>query len=177
MDNDYLFVCFSPEALASPEGGVPLNEKIAEFAKTIDRDGLRSFFEERFRWHWYPVVSAGFNSFATHGDLNGEINEEKRLECIGYAAEICAEEDGKRFVSALGLLSLLCRGCEAPKDVPALTQHFMEIRKRVTANSIDPNIPFWFSKVALFQLGTRVVPDGYVGTFDRTGLNAPDAES
>jgi hypothetical protein len=52
--------------------------------------------------------------------------------------------------------------------------HFMQIREGVTRNAIDPNIPFWFSKVALYQLNTSTIPKGYDGSFDRAGLNAPD---
>lgn len=173
MDNDLLFVCFSTNAVA-PCADAPLAEGVEKFAATIDRAGLRHFFEERFHWHWYPIVSAGFSSFPTHGDLVGELSEQQIHECIGYAAEICWEEDGKRFVSALGLLSLLCRSCHQPKEVPQLSEHFMRIRQRVTANEIDSNIPYWFSKVALFQIATGAVPHGYTGTFDRAGLNAPE---
>jgi hypothetical protein len=172
MDNDLLFVCFSTNAIA-PSADAPLNEGIERFAAAIDRAGLRQFYEERCRWHWYPIVSAGFSSFPTHGDLVGELSERQLLDCIGYAADICREEDGERFISALGLLSLLCRHCDQPQEVPLLTRHFMEIRKRVSANAIDANIHFWFSKVALFQIATGAIPDGYTGTFDRAGLNAP----
>jgi hypothetical protein len=172
MDNDLLFVCFSTNAIA-PSADAPLNEGIEKFAATIDRVGFRQFYEERCRWHWYPIVSAGFSSFPTHGDLVGELSEQQIHECIGYAAEICWEEDGKRFVSALGLLSLLCRSSEQPKEVQQLSEHFMKIRERVTANEIDSNIPYWFSKVALFQIATGAVPRGYRGSFDRAGMNAP----
>jgi hypothetical protein len=172
MDNDLLFVSFSTNAIA-PSDDAPLNEGIEKFAAAIDRVGFRHFYEERFRWHWYPIVSVGFSSFPTHGDLVGELSEQQIDDCIGYAAEICREEDEKRFVSALGLLSLLCRSCEQPKAVQQLSEHFVKIRERVTANEIDPNIPYWFSKVALFQIATGVIPHGYSGTFDRAGLNAP----
>jgi hypothetical protein len=53
----------------------------------------------------------------------------------------------------------------------------MAIRELVTRNAIDVNISFWFSKVALYQINTGVVPDGYGGTFDRAGLNAPTDDS
>ena len=171
MDNDLLFVCFSTNAVA-PSADAPLAEGIENFAAAIDRSALRQFYEERYRWHWYPIVSAGFSSFPTHGDLVGELSEWQIHDCIGYAAEICREEDGKRFVSALGLLSLLCRSSEQPKEVPQLSERFMKIRESVTANKIDANIPYWFSKVALFQIATGAVPSGYTGSFDRAGLNA-----
>ncbi len=75
--------------------------------------------------------------------------------------------------SGLGLLSLLCRSVDKPQAVSELTLHFMAIRKHVTRNAIDPNIHYWFSKVALYQITTGVVPHGYDGPFDRAGLNAP----
>jgi len=74
----------------------------------------------------------------------------------------------------LGLLSLLCRSVEKPQAVPALTNHFMRIRESVTRNAIDPNVHYWFSKIALYQLETGAIPEGYDGAFDRAGLNAPD---
>jgi hypothetical protein len=173
MDNDHLFVCFSMEAANAPEGAPPFHDDIKKFAREIDRNRFRRFFEDRYHWHWYPIISSGFSSFPTHGDLHGELSEEKRHECIGFAAEICSEEDGKRFISALGLLTLLCRSCDAPSEVESLTKYFMRIRDKVTANAIDPNIHYWFSKIVLFQIATGVSPLGYVETFDRAGLNAP----
>jgi len=61
--------------------------------------------------------------------------------------------------------------------VPLLTENFMTIRTNVTKNDIDPNIHYWFSKVALYQLRTGIVPEGYQGVFDRAGLNAPENEN
>lgn len=173
MDKDYLFVCFSKEALNPPDGKPPFHDEIKDFAKNIDRERFRQFFEGRCRWHWYPLISERFLTFPTHGDLHGELSVEQRHECIGYAAEICSEEDGKRFISALGLLTLLCRACDTPVEVDQLTKHFMEIRGKVSSNAIDPNIRYWFSKVVSFQMATGVTPTGYIGDFDRAGLNAP----
>ena len=48
----------------------------------------------------------------------------------------------------------------------------MAIRELVTRNAIDPNIRFWFSKIALYQMNRGVVPNGYEGTFDHAGLYA-----
>lgn len=174
MDNDHLFVCFSKEAQAAPNGEPPFHEQIKQFAASMTESTLSAFYEKRFAWHWYPIITSGFSSFPVHGDLSGELTEGQRVEAIGYAASICANEDRKRFISALGLLSLLCRACEKPQASPLLTKHFMRIRAGVTRNAIDPNIPYWFSKVALYQLSTGVTPDGYTGSFDRAGLNAPD---
>jgi len=174
MDNDHLFVCFSEEAQSAPIGEPAFHEQIKDFAANLTERTLTDFYEKRFAWHWYPTITSGFSSFPVHGDLPGELNDAQRLEAIGYAASICSREDRKRFISALGLLSLLCRACEEPEEVASLTKHFMRIRAGATQNAIDPNIPFWFSKVALFQLSTGVAPDGYTGSFDRAGLNAPE---
>jgi len=161
MDNDHLFVCFSMEATAAPEGDPLFHKEIKDFAKTINREGFRQFFEDRYRWHWYPIISSGFSSFSTHGDLNEELTEEQRYQCIGYAAEICAAEDGKRFISAFGLLTLLCRSCDEPREVPALTEFIMQICKRARTNTIDPNIPYWLGKIVVFQVATGVKPKGF----------------
>lgn len=174
MDDDLLFVCFSMEAANPPEGEPPFHDAIEEFARDPSREQFRQFFEGRYLWHWYPIISSGFYSFAAHGDLLAELSEEKRHQCIGFAAEICAEEDGKRFISALGLLTFLCGGCSAPVEVEPLTKHFLNIREKVTANAIDENIHYWFSKIVLFQIATGVTPMGYRGSFDRAGLNAPE---
>jgi len=174
MDIDDLFVCFSGEALSAPNDKPPFHEGIKDFASSLTEATFCDFYEKRFEWHWYPIISVGPSSFTAHGDLPAALTEEQRLLAIGYAASICAREDRRRFISALGLLALLCRAIEIPQDVPALTKNFMRIRESVTRNAIDPNIPYWFSKVALFQLSTGVIPDGYSGSFDRDGLNAPD---
>ena len=50
----------------------------------------------------------------------------------------------------------------------------MRIRESVTRNAIDSNILFWFSKIAHYQFSTGIVPDGYEGSFECAGLNAPD---
>ncbi|MEW6078484.1 MAG: hypothetical protein AB1724_11775 [Thermodesulfobacteriota bacterium] len=168
-----LFVCFSDDALIPTVGEPAFHTQIKDFAANLTKDTFSEFYEKRFEWHWYPIIS-GFSSGPVHGDLPGELTDERLLEAIGYTASICAREDQKRFISALGLLSLLCRNCEKPEEVPSLTKHFMQIRESVTRNAIDPNIPYWFSKVVLFQLSTGVVPDGYSGSFDRDGLDAPD---
>lgn len=174
MDNDHPFVCFSQEAQCAPHGSPPFHEQIKEVAATLNERTLADFYEGRFAWHWYPIITSGFSSFPVHGDLPEALTESGRIEAIDYAAEICAREDRKRFISSLGLLSLLCRSVEKPKAVQALTKNFMRIRESVTRNAIDPNIPFWFSKIALYQITTGIVPDGYEGNFDRAGLNAPD---
>ena len=173
MHNDHLFVSFSKDAASAPIGYPPFHDEIETYAKSLDRAGLQRFFERRYQWHWYPVVTSGLSSFPVHGDLLEVLSQEQVLECIGYAAELCATEDGKRFISALGLLTMLCRFCESPRNVPALTESFVQIRQRVAANAIDPNIGYWFSNAAVFQLATGVVPNGYTGSFDRAGLNAP----
>lgn len=160
MNNDHLFVCFSMDAAAVPEGEPPFHKEIKQFAKTINREGFRQFFEARYLWHWYPIISSGFSSFPTHGDLNEELTEEQRYQFIGYAAEICAAEDGKRFISAFGLLTLLCRSCDAPREVPALTECFMQICRLARTNAIDPNILYWLSKIVAFQVATGVMPKG-----------------
>ena len=177
MDNSPLFVCFSREALSRPSGPPAFHDEIADFARQIDRTRLREFFEHRFRWHWYPIVSSGMASFPVHGDLAMELSRSQSRECIGFAAEICAEEDGQRFISALGLLSLLCRGCDPPAVVDLLTRNFMPIRSKVPSNAIDPNIPYWFGRVAAYQLATGAVPIGFDGTFDLRGLNPPGKAS
>ena len=177
MDNDHLFVCFSREALVAPAGVPPFHEDIKTFAAELDQQKFEQFFEGRFNWHWYPIVTMGTSSFTSHGDLPGKLSEDGLLRAIGYAATICAREDGNRFISGLGLLSLLCRSLDEPKEVPLLTENFMTIRTNVTKNDIDPNIHYWFSKVALYQLRTGIVPEGYQGVFDRAGLNAPENEN
>jgi len=174
MDNDRLFACFSQEALSEPNGSPPFHEQIKEFAATFDEKTFCDFYEGRFKWHWYPIITSGMTSFPVHGDLPGELTESGLLQAIAYAATICARQDRKRFISALGLLSLLCRAVEKPQGVPSLSRKFMRIRESVTRNEIDPNISYWFSKIALYQLSTGIVPDGYEGTFDRAGLNAPE---
>jgi hypothetical protein len=174
MDNDHLFVCFSEETQSPPNGEPPFHNEIKAFACSLTEATFSDFYEKRFEWHWYPIITSGFSSFPVHGGLPEELNDVHRLQSIGYAASICVREDSRRFISALGLLALLCRAVETPQEVPALTKHFMRIRDGVTRNAIDPNIPYWFSKIALFQLSSGVVPDGYRGAFDRTGLNAPD---
>jgi hypothetical protein len=63
MDNDHLFVCFSMEAANAPEGAPPFHDDIKEFAREIDRNRFRQFFEDRYHWHWYPIISSGFSSF------------------------------------------------------------------------------------------------------------------
>lgn len=176
MDNDFPFVCFSPEALGGTKGDATYHEGIEEFVKNLDENSLNSFYEERFRWHWYPILSSGFNSFSVHQDLTSLLKGEKLRDSIGWAAIIASREEGQRFIAALGLLSFLCREDENPKEVSLLTKHFMEIRERVCRNAIDPNIKFWFSKVALYQINTGVMPEGYSGSFDRAGLNAPEMQ-
>jgi len=174
MDNDHLFVCFSREALSAPDGAPPFHEEIKTLAANLSEETFAEFFEGRYKWHWYPIVASGFSSFPAHGDLPEELTVSALLESIGYAAALCAREDSKRFISGLGLLSLLCRSLDKPQDVPELSRHFMAIRERVTRNAIDSNIHYWFSKVALYQLDTGVIPEGYNGAFNREGLNAPE---
>lgn len=174
MDDDYLFVCFSHDALDGSNGEPPFYNDIKTFAVNLNEQSFTEFFEKRFAWHWYPIMTSGFSSCPVHGDLTEELTDKGRCLAIGYAAPICAREDGKRFISGLGLLSLLCRSVEKPQVVPALTTHFMHIREVVTRNAIDANIPYWFSKIAFYQLQTGVTPEGYQGTFDLAGLNAPD---
>ena len=174
MDNDDLFVCFSSEALSPTNGDPPFHEEIKDVAANLDERTFSEFYENRLAWHWYPIITSGFSSFPVHGDLSSKLTHSVRLQAIGYAASICAREDGKRFISGLGLLSLLCRAVEKPQAVPRLTRHFMQIREGVTRNNIDDNIPYWFSMIARYQCDTGVVPDGYDGTFDLAGLNAPD---
>ena len=176
LDYYQLFECFSPEALA-PREKPPFYDCIRDFATTLDAQSFTNFFNARFKWHWYPVGTVRLCSFPTNGDLVKALNEKQTLAAIGYAASMCAQENGKRFISALGLLSLLCQSIKQEQPVPALTQSFMAIRELVTRNAIDVNISFWFSKVALYQINTGVVPDGYGGTFDRAGLNAPTDDS
>jgi len=173
MDNDHLFVCFSNEALSAPNGTPPFHETIEEFAANLDERSFSEFYEGRFSWHWYPIITSRFTSFPVHGDLQESLSETARLQAIGFAASICGREDGKRFISGLGLLSLLCCAVEEPRSVPSLTINFMRIRESTTRNSIDRNIPHWFNNIALYQLKTGVVPDGYGGTFDTAGLSAP----
>jgi len=174
MDNDHLFVCFSKEAQSASNGEPPFHEEIKKFASSMTEETFFDFFEKRFAWHWYPIITSRLSSFPVHGDLPEELTEVQRLQAIGYAASICAREDRRRFISALGLLSLLCRAVETPQEVPTLTKNFIRIREAVTRNAIDPNIPYWFSKIALYQLSSGAVPDDYSGSFDRAGLNAPD---
>ena len=174
MDNDYPFVCFSEEAGSLPNGKSPFHGEIKAFASNMTEATFSDFYEKRFAWHWYPIITFRFSTFPVHDDLPEELTDSQRLQAIGYAASICVREDRKRFISALGLLSILCRAVETPKEVPALTKHFMHIRDGVTRNAIDPNIPYWFSKIVLFQLSSGVVPDGYRGSLDRAGLNAPN---
>ena len=177
MDNNCLFVCFSHEARAVPKGRPPFHDEIKAFAASMNEASFAEFYEGRFKWHWYPIITRGVSSFPTHGDLPEELSESELLEAIGYAANICSKEDGKRFISALGLLSLLCRSVDSPEAVPSLTTHFMAIRQRVTENAIDANIHYWFSMVALYQLSSGVAPDGYEGSFDHAGLNAPEVDA
>jgi hypothetical protein len=177
LDEDNLFVCFSNDALEAPRGEPPFHDNICDFAATIDKHSFLEFFEGRFAWHWYPIISSGLSTFPTHGDLPDNLNEDKRLLAVGYAASICAQEEGKRFISGLGLLFLLCGSVKTPKPVPELSCNFMAIRERVTRNAIDPNIHFWFSKIVLYQINTSVVPEGYNGSFDRKGMNAPRVEN
>lgn len=127
MDNDHLFVCFSSEALVAPQGVAPFYQEIKTLASELDEEKFEQFFEGRFNWHWYPIVSSGMSSFPTHGDLPGELTEDGLLRAIGYASTICAREEGKRFISGLGLLSLLCRSLDEPKSEPTLTKNFMKI--------------------------------------------------
>jgi hypothetical protein len=174
MGDDHLFVCFSEEAQAAPIGEPPHHENIKDFAANLDESSFEHFINGRYAWHWYPIITSGFSSFPVHGDLPEHLNQDQLLRATGYTATICSREDGRRFISALGLLALLCRAVDSPQGVPALTQNFMFIRESATRNSIDPNILFWFSNAALYQLNTSVVPDGYDGSFDRAGLNAPD---
>jgi hypothetical protein len=171
-----LFIYFSPDATENPDGKAPFHDEIAEFAEGVDREGFREFFEERYRWHWYPIITHRFSSFPCHADLNGVLTEDGRHRCIGYCAEICAEEEGKRFVSAIGSLAMLCTSCKTPTEAPALTEHFMQIRKTAGEFPDDPNVSFWFSKVVVFQIATKAVPKGYTGSFDRPGMNAPEKE-
>lgn len=174
MDNDHLFVCFSEEALTPSKGTFPIHDKVKDFEDTLDEHTFESLFEACYLWHWYPIISSFISTFPVHSDIYERLSQDQLLRAIGYAASICAREDGRRFISALGLLSLLCRAVDSPQQVPALNRHFMQIREGVTRNAIDPNIPFWFSKVALYQLNTATIPNGYHGSFDRAGLNAPD---
>jgi len=176
LDNDFPFVCFSPKALAGFEGQAPHSEDIEEFAKNLDESSLISFYEGRYKWFPYPILSRGFNSFPVHGDLTTRLQGKKLNDAIGWAATIASNEEGDRFISALGLLCFLCREEKIPKEVPLLTKHFMAIRERISRNADntdDPNISYWFSKVALFQLNTGIIPEGFSGSFDRAGLNAP----
>ena len=171
-----LFVYFSPDATERPTEKAPFHDEIAEFAEGVDREKFREFFEARFRWHWYPIITYRVSSFPCYADLNGVLAEDVRHRCIGYCAEICAEEEDKRFVSAMGALAMLCTSCRAAKEAPELTGHFMQIRKKAGEFPDDPNVSFWFSQVVVFQIATGVVPQGYTGSFDRPGMNAPEKE-
>jgi hypothetical protein len=173
---DYPFVCFSPEALGETNGDAPFHGEIEAFAKSIDEESLNAFYEGRLRWHWYPILSSGFNSFSVHQDLTPCLKGEKLRDAIGWAAKIASREEGQRFIAALGLLAFLCMEEKESLEVPLLTKHFMAIRERVTRNAIDPNIHYWFSWIALQQLNTGKMPEGYTGDFDRAGLNAPKDE-
>jgi hypothetical protein len=175
-DDGLLFVAFSYDALEEANGAAPFHSDLKSFVEALEESSFNEFFDARFAWHWYPIVTRGFSSFPAHGDLPGELDKPRLLNAIGWSAAICAREEGKRFVSALGLLSLLCRSLDRPEPVAALSRHFMSIRERVTRNAIDRNIHYWFSRVAFYQWRTGEVPDGYGGTFDRAGLNAPESE-
>lgn len=152
----------------------PFHETIKDVFAKLDERTFSEFYEGRFTWHWYPIITSGFISYYVHGDLPKTLPEDVLLQAIGYAASICGREDGKRFISGLGLLSLLCSNIENPLENPFLTKNFLQIRESTVRNAIDPNIPFWFSKIALYQLHTGVAPDRYDGNLDLAGLNAPD---
>ena len=173
MDNDYLFVYFSPLAQLTEAGRPPFSDVIEEYVRKLDEKSFNAFFEARFLWHWYPILTYGFNSWPVNRDLVCLLKGDKLRDAIGWSSTLATREDGQRFISALGLLSFLCREEKSPKEVPLLTKHFMTIRNLATSNQVDLNIGFWFSKIALFQLNTGVIPTGYEGTFDRAGLNIP----
>ena len=173
MDNDYPFVCFSPLAQSTAAGRPPFSDIIEEYAGNLDEKSFDAFYEARFLWHWYPILSYRFNSWPVNRDLICLLKGDKLRDAIGWSSTLASREDGQRFICALGLLSFLCREEKCPKEVPLLTKHFMTIRDIATSNQVDPNIGFWFSKIALFQLNTGVNPTGYEGTFDRAGLNIP----
>lgn len=160
-----LFRAFSKHALESPDEPPPFVDEMSEFARGLDAERLEAFFEARHEWHWYPILTLGFTSGSVHHDLIDELDREGLLRAIGYAAPICAREDGKRFVSALGLLMMLCRAVEDPAPVEELTAHFMAIRGAAERNAIDSNIRHWFGMVAIFQRDSGAEPAGFDGSW------------
>lgn len=173
MDKDNLFVCFSPEACRNADGKPLFHDGIECFAKALTRETFQEFFEARYKWHWYPIWTRRMSTFSVHEDLPQYLRATQVLDGIGYASEICAREDGRRFISGLGLLALLCRWVEHPSAVTGLSDNFMAVRSGVTQNAIDPNIEYWFSKVASYQFKSGIVPKDYTGSFDVQGLCAP----
>lgn len=165
MGEGMLFRAFSKHALEMPDGPPPFLDEMDSFAERLDAERLEAFFEGRCEWHWYPILTLGFSSGSVHHDLIDVLGQDQLLEAIGYAAPICAREDGERFVSALGLLMMLCRAVETPAPVDSLTAGFMAIREAATRNAIDSNIRYWFDQVASFQKKGGVDPLGFDGTW------------
>ncbi|MEA1922759.1 MAG: hypothetical protein U9N63_08885, partial [Pseudomonadota bacterium] len=86
MDDDHLFVCFSQDALAAPNGTPPFHDEIKAFAANLNKTSFSEFYEGRFNWHWYPIVTNSVSSFSTHEDLLSELTKSAVLRAIGYAA-------------------------------------------------------------------------------------------
>jgi len=165
------FVVFSLKAVLNTAEQPPLHNGIESIGRSLTKDSFLSLFEARLSWHWYPIVSAGLASFPTFEDLLAVLDDSLRLKAIGWSAQLAATADGERFVSALGLLSLLCRTATNRQPVEELTEHLLEIRSKVSLNAIDKNVPYWFSRIAAYQLATGVLPSGYTGAFTVDALN------
>ncbi len=163
MRHDPLFRAFSQHALEPFEGPAPFHAEIESFAAQLDGPRLEEFFEARCAWHWYPVITDGFASGSLYCDIVDALSQEQLPAAIGYAAVICAREDGQRFVSALGLLTELTKVVEQPVPVAELAEHWRAIRDAAERNAIDSNVEYWFNLVSWFQKEGGVEPVGFDG--------------
>ncbi len=140
---------------------------------TWSRETFFEFFEARLDQHWYPVVSDGLSAILTFADLPPKLDDTGRRFAIGWTAEIAATAEQERFVAALGLLALLARSAPKTEEVPELSRTFVAIRDRIAPNAIDANVPYWFSRIAAYQIGTGIVPPGHEGELTAHLLNPP----
>jgi uncharacterized protein (DUF1810 family) len=164
------FVRFSLYSVPKGDGKIP-HWLTPRDRGTWSRETFLAFFEARLDQHWYPVVSDGLSATLTFADLPPKLDDTEYRLAIGWTAEIAATAEHERFVAALGLLALLARIAPRTEEVAELSRAFVAIRDRVAPNAIDANVPYWFSRVAAYQIGTGIVPPGHAGELTAQSLN------
>jgi len=177
MPPDPTVVHYAPAILEPPAGELPYAKGMEQLVAGLEEPAFRLWFDARFAWYPYPVLAMGIRNVFVHSDLPHRLNEAQVQQAIYWAASLCAESAGARYVSALALLAQLCAAMEEPQAVEGLSGRFMAIRAKAAGFPADANVAYWFSWVARYQLATGVAPLGYTGTMDRAGLNAERSAS